>query len=461
MKRYLSILIILIMCFICGKAFSWFWGEDYLAKVNQETIYIEDFQKRLSELHRQGSMQRSKGRAAQIDLRVALEEMIDDYLLYQEGYRSGLDKDPEFIRRSNAYLEFQSILRLRREEIKDNIKVEEDEIKAFYEENYKKSGQEGKTPPNYVKVKGKIKKKIYKTKEKELERQYINKLKENAKIEIYTDVLSSLGNTKKDGKRVVASINGKPVLVSDLEKEYGKSIQGKKEEEAKKIRKKALDGLIEYLLIKEDALNHNYPQEDPPFGKMIAQYRIRLMNFIFNTRIISPQIRVTEEDLKEYYKKNKEKHRLPDRFKLKIISLKDEKEANKLHKELEAGANFNRLARSASDSMQGDNSTNTSWWYNRNLSDPIRSVVEGMKVGDISRVIKDRSFYKIVKLVDLKKGAIINYPKVKGMIKTKLGREKFQSLLNKYLKMMRENSSIKINEDVLKNYEMKVKNERK
>ena len=87
--------------------------------------------------------------------------------------------------------------------------------------------------------------------------------------------------------------------------------------------------------------------------------------------------------------------------------------------------------------MQGDNSKNPTWWYNRDLSEPIRSAVQWMKVGDISRVIKDRSFYKIVKLVDLKRGAIIGYPKVKGMIKTKLGREKFQSLLNKYLKMMR------------------------
>ena len=451
---------IFIIYFFEGISSAWFWENDYLAKVNQEVIDIEDFQKRLSELHRQRSMQRDKGRPSKIDLWAALTEMIDDFLLYQEGRQLGLDKDPEFLRRASSYLEFQSILRLRKEEIKDKIQVDEDEIRDYYEELNMKSKSGEKTAPEYERVKGKIRKKIYKKKERVREREYIDQLKKNAKIEIDSDVLSSIGDNKKKGNEKVASINGNPIFVSDLKKEYGKALMGKKEEEAKKIRKRALEGLIEYLLIKGNALAQNYSQKDPSFGKLIEQYRIRLMSVLFKRKIISPQVKITEEDLKEYYKKNRERYRAPSRYKLLIIKVKSEKDAANLYEELKAGADFSRLARSKENMIESKN--NPSWWNSRDLTLGIRQAVEKMKVGEISNIIKNPKSCQIVKLLDLEKGVIIDFRKLKKMIRTHLGREMYQSLLKDYLKKLKERSTIKIDEDVLKKFEkkldMKVKN---
>ncbi len=473
------ILAIILIFFAYGNSFAWFWEKEYLVKVNNEIIDLEDYQKRLEELHRQRSMNKSEKKPAKLDFRTALDEMIDDFLLYQEGLRLGLDKEPDFVRRSNAYLEFQSIIRLRKEEVKDKIEVSEEEVKEFYEKNYVKPVKEAKkenkkenkkkdkkedekkviTPPDYDKVKSKIRKRLYKKKEKERENQYLKQLKENAVIKIDKEVLASIGKKGKDRKKPVALINGKPVFVSDLEKEYGKAISGKNDEKAKKIREKALNGLIDYLLIKQDALNHNYPLEDPFFGKMITQYRISLMSAVLKRKIIYPRLKkVTEKDTKEYYKKNKEEYRGPGRFKLATIKVKTQKDAENLKKELEAGADFKRLARIKTLGMQGKRK-NPSWWNENELTGPLKKEIEEMKEGDISGIIKAGSFYQIVKLLGIKKGTIISYSKTKRMIKTHLGRERYKSLLNEYLIRLRERSSIEVNEDSLNEFKKNFKNE--
>ena len=256
-----------------------------------------------------------------------------------------------------------------------------------------------------------------------------------------------------------AWINRKPILVSDLVKEYGRALVGKNEEEAKKIRRKALDGLIEYLLIKEDAVNQNYSHKDPSFGKMMAQYRISLMASLFKKRIIAQQIRLTEKDLKEYYQQHKEKFREPSRVKLAIIKVKKKEEALSLLEELKRGADFLRLARLKSEGEDQAERMNPTWWNQEKLPIQVKSSVEQMNIGEISEVIETPPFYQIVKLISREKGEIIEFSETKRMVQTFLGRERYQSLLNEYLEKMRKHSKIKINEDILKNLKKKVENE--
>ncbi|MDY6842987.1 MAG: peptidyl-prolyl cis-trans isomerase [Thermodesulfobacteriota bacterium] len=460
-NRFCLSLVVLTVTFLLHTGvFAWFWEKDYLAKVNQDTIDLMDFNRRMEELHRQRSMQKEQGKPHQIDLKKTLEEMIDDYLLYQEGYRLKLDKDPEFIRRAHSYLEFQSIIRLRKEAIKDKITVTEDEIKEYYEEHLVKKAKQKENflLPDYNTVEKRIRRQIYKRKEKERERQYINQIKENVTIKINTELLDSLGENDTNG-REIAWINRKPILVSDLVKEYGRALVGKNEEEAKKIRRKALDGLIEYLLIKEDAVNQNYSHKDPSFGKMMAQYRISLMASLFKKRIIAQQIRLTEKDLKEYYQQHKEKFREPSRVKLAIIKVKKKEEALSLLEELKRGADFLRLARLKSEGEDQAERMNPTWWNQEKLPIQVKSSVEQMNIGEISEVIETPPFYQIVKLISREKGEIIEFSETKRMVQTFLGRERYQSLLNEYLEKMRKHSKIKINEDILKNLKKKVENE--
>ena len=455
--RKLLVSFILIFTLAGSAEGGWFWGKDYLAKINGNIIDLEDFQSRLDELHRKRSMQRHESMPTQIDLRKTLDDMINDYIFYLEGVRLGLDKEPEFIRRINSYLEFRSILRLRKEEVKDKVGVKEGEIKGFYEKQYRSLKSEGKTPPDYQKVKKKIRHKIYKKKEREREREYLNRLKEIAKIEIDYGLLGSAGQREKNINEAVALVDGKPITVRDLMKECGKSLIGKEEEEAKEIKRKALEGLIEYLLIKEDALNHNYPQKDPSFKKMIAQYRIILMAGLFGKLIISPQVKISEEDLEQYYDRNREKFREKGRVKLAIIKAKSRKQAISLFEELKAGADFNRLARLCSKDNSKEKWGGPAWWSFENLPSKIKRAVKEMKPGDVSSVIEAPPYFQMVKLVSLEEG-IKEFSAVKGMIRTTLGRKRYRSLLNKYLLKMKKYLSIKVNEDLLENFKKKVEN---
>lgn len=452
MLKLKIILIVILICLSGVNSFAWFWEKDYLVNVNGEIIDIEDYEKRLMEFHRQISMRRNESKASGIDFRLALKEMIDDYLLYQEGMRLGMDKDPDYARKSKAYLEFQSIIRLRKEEVKDRVEVKEDEVRDYYEKNILKPAGEDQEPPAYDVLKNKIKNIIYKKKEKEREEQYLKELKNNAEIIIHENVLSSLSKKDVGGDTVVARVNSNTISASELQKEYGKAVVGKNSEETLEIIKKALEGLIGYILIKEDALNHNYPARDPDFGKMILQYNVSLMSAIVKKKIISPGVKITEKDCKDYYEKNKDEYREATRYKLGVIKVKDKEEAAALYRELKAGSDFNRLARLKSLKLKGKKD-NSDWWSERELSPQVKDALSKMKEGELSDVIDEYHFFKILKLIDIQQGKIMGYSKVKKMIMSHLSRKRYELLLAEYLSILRENSSIDINEDRLEEFE--------
>lgn len=455
MKKYfLTLFLILILA---GSVNAWFWEREYLVKVNGEVIELEDFKRRLDELHRQRSMKTEKGNPDQIDFRKALDGMVDDYLMNQEGIRLGLDKEGEFISKTNSYLEFQSVLRLRKEAVKDKIRIKEDEIKEFYDNYYQRKEKGDKPPPDYQKVKKTIRKKIYKQKEGAREEEYLNQLKKKATIEINKDFLELSTKKEEDLGEVIARVNRSSITLRDLLKECGRALMGKEGEDAREIKKKVLGSLVDYCLIKNDALDRNYPKKDLSFGRMISQYRIILMVNLFKKLIIYPQIKISEEDLKEYYQNNREKFRKKGRVKLAIIKVKNKKEALNLSEELKAGADFNRLIRlkNQQQDMSGDG---IAWWSFRNLPSPLRNALEKMKPGEFTGVIETPPYYQIVKMIGLEEGDQEEFLAVKGMIKRTLGRKKFQSLLDEYLLKMRDYSSIQINNKLFTDFKKKVEN---
>ncbi len=452
------ILSLVLMLLLVGNANGWFWEKEYLARVNGEKIESDDFQRRLDELHRQRSMQRREGKTSGIDLTKALDDMIDDYLMCQEGVRLGLDQEEDFKRKSNSFLEFQSILRLRKEEIKNKVEVTEGEIREYYEKHYQGAGKGEKPHHDLKKVEGKIRRAIYKTKEKEREKEYLNNLKKQAKIEIDTELIESLGRNRGDGEAVIARVNGRAVRERDLIRECGKSLVGKDEEEAGQIRKKALSSLLDYFLIKGDALDHNYSEKDPLFGTMIKQYRIILMASVFKRLVIASRVKISEDSMKEYYENNKDEFRGDTRVKLSIIKVADKDEAVSLWEELKAGANFNRLSRLNEQETMGKRRTRSAWLVLKRLSPQIKDAVEKIEVGEISNVIEFSHYFQIVKLVDREEGNLIEFSAVKSMIKKILGRKEYKLRLDEYLMKMRDCSSIRINKKLLNNFMKKVEN---
>lgn len=98
-----------------------------LAKINNQVITLEDFNKRYQENLKffQANTPTKKG---------VLDDLIKRELAIQEAKKMGLDKDPEVIDRMNTVL-YHALLDKKLSKDFDAIHVSDDEAKAFYAKN--------------------------------------------------------------------------------------------------------------------------------------------------------------------------------------------------------------------------------------------------------------------------------------------------------------------------------------
>jgi peptidyl-prolyl cis-trans isomerase C len=171
-----GILLLFILLFAINAYPFWgLWGHRYIAKVNGEVITLEDFKDRLMEFHKSPEAVRDSSR--EFNYRRFLDKIIDERLMIQEAYRLELDKSPDFIKgveakeglifkgdkekkdpnlrkRLERYKELQLINRFNKDIIYPMIKLTEDELRGYYENNKERFMRSDRVMLGIIEVKG-------------------------------------------------------------------------------------------------------------------------------------------------------------------------------------------------------------------------------------------------------------------------------------------------------------------
>jgi len=130
---------------------------------------------------------------------------------------------------------------------------------------------------------------------------------------------------------------------------------------------------------------------------------------------ITEKIKVSEADIKKYYAEHKEDFKTPPTVKIQHILIKavpdaiykDEvtalKKAKRIKKELDEGADFAKMAQQYSDDAETKKSGGVLDYIRvENINPDVGAVVNLMKVGQISKPVRNVMGYNIVKLLDKK-----------------------------------------------------------
>jgi len=431
-----------------------FWGSKYLAKVNDEAITVEDFKDRLKEFHKNPESVRDASR--EFDYRRFLDRIIDERLMIQEAYRLELDKRPDFIKRMKAKELFVFMTRLRMEEITDKkIVITEEEIKDIYNKDYAGSGVE-KASDIPEKIRVKLDKRIKKNKIRQRENEYRESLKEGAGIEIYEGLLNSVGegDYPQGGDKVIADVDGESISVNEFLNELRYRIRKKeKGTDIDEVKREALDYLIvRRLLIREAMKRGQRYKKDPEVYKRFKRYKELQLIDKFKKDMIYPMIRFTDDELMDYYDSNKERFMKSDRVMLDLIEVKGENKAKELRGELIKGANFSMLAREKSIAPSADKGGDIGWVSINSLTPVIAEAIKEIKVNEITDIIPagQHSLYMIIKLNRIERGTLKGFSEVRDEIYMILGKQRYDSLLDRYRAELRKGSSIKINEKSLR-----------
>jgi len=187
--------------------------------------------------------------------------------------------------------------------------------------------------------------------------------------------------------------------------------------------------------------------KDKEFQKKVEEFKkITLINDLLDKEIEhSPK--VTDEDIKGYYEKNKEDFLINKQIRISHIFIKTEDELNQVKQRIDKGEDFAKIASEisadkASSKVGGD----IGFIKKGELAPELENVVFTMRKGQVSAPLKVKDGFRIIKVTDIK-GNLVELDKVKGLINQRLIAEKQRESFEKFMEKIKKNYKIDINKD--------------
>lgn len=297
---------------------------------------------------------------------------------------------------------------------------------------------------------------------------------------------------------VVATVNGEPITKAEFQKELNSQIsniestQGKQNWEAQYQGQKLGDSLktmvLEDLILQkiqlqqakkqgitvtdkevndavdqQIAMYETYAGGKDNFDKMLkdqkmsrnqltAQLRDTYRKLLLIQKLqnkLTANVTVTEAEEKNYYDTHKLEFK-PDTVTASHILVSDEKTAEEVEQKLKNGADFAQLAKEYSiDTATKDSGGDLGTFTHGQMDPDFEKAAFALKPGEISKPVKTKYGYHIIKVTDKKIMPQQTFDQVKDEIKTNLLTQKKQSEYQKILDQWRKSAKVVKNQSVL------------
>ncbi|MFZ3073028.1 MAG: peptidyl-prolyl cis-trans isomerase, partial [Thermodesulfobacteriota bacterium] len=310
------------------------------------------------------------------------------------------------------------------------------------------SDSEEKQPKMSSSDRKRIMKTLYDQKLNAREKEYFGYLTGKADIIFDEDVLSKLSGNDDILDKPAARFDGKVVFARELSSGLRKSVDmGEVKEAVKRI--------VLFKMLDNEAMSRGY-EDEPRMAEAIKKYRDGKLVDDFKRKAVSALVTINDDDLSDYYSKYPEKFKRPDMLNLKIIKVKTEKEGAEIISELKAGSNFSNIAKEESLDPSAADGGRLGWVPSSQLGGDVLGSLMAAKEGEILgpfRADKDGKAYLVLEFLGMKKGEAVSFDAAKENIRKQLGTEKYGELKAMYIKRLKENIKVEINEDELKKVE--------
>lgn len=171
---------------------------------------------------------------------------------------------------------------------------------------------------------------------------------------------------------------------------------------------------------------------------------------------VTPQVKVTDQDVKAFYDGNPDQFKQPESFRASHILVmaaadappEKKKEARAtiedVQKQLQAGGDFAELAKKYSQDGSAAQGGDLNYFQRGQMVEPFQKAVESLEVGGVSGIVETQFGYHIVKLTDKKAGRTVPLPEVNKKIADYLVARQKQEKANAFVEGLRAKSKIDI-----------------
>jgi parvulin-like peptidyl-prolyl isomerase len=279
-------------------------------------------------------------------------------------------------------------------------------------------------------------------------------------------------------QEVVATVNGTSLTQKDLDAELDRLIptitfhRSVSNEKRKFYYDQALQELINRELQYQDALARNMKPEKEKLDAQMERIRNKFKtpeeykaasekeglseenvrariekNMMIQTVFsdtVTAKVKVSDEEVKQYYEKNASRFKQPESVKLRLISAKDEKKARDILEMLKSGDDFGEIAYNMSEDSYRAQKGDIGYMHKGRMVPDIEEAAFKLKIGETSGVINAENTWFIIKLEDKKPEHQLPFEEVRDKLKKDLEKERTKELNDKWVADLRAKAKIEV-----------------
>jgi len=219
------------------------------------------------------------------------------------------------------------------------------------------------------------------------------------------------------------------------------------------IEEKEVEAIIENIkkqyLIDDSELRQKLKEDNISYEDFKMGLRNNLLKNRLLNRVISPEVNVNEQDLRQYYDKHKEEF-INEEYRLQQIFVSGQqpdgsKRISEAYKLLQEGRTFETVVKDYSDDKKSAETGGDIGFAKKvDLIPQLREVAGLLAIGAYSSIITTPYGFHILKLSEKKKGETMTFEMAKDIINEKIIQEESEKRYKDYIAKLRKSSYIEV-----------------
>ena len=160
-------------------------------------------------------------------------------------------------------------------------------------------------------------------------------------------------------------------------------------------------------------------------------------------------VEVSDSDAEDFYRQNEQQFVTPDQVQASHILVKEEKEAEEVKSKLDAGENFEDIAKEVSKCPSSAKGGDLGFFGKGQMVKEFEDAAFALNPGEVTGPVKTQFGYHMIKLVDKKKSAKQSFESVRENIKAYIAKGIADQMITDKINELRETAEIVIDEAAL------------